>query len=255
MKINIPSLFGGIFIAISGSLLASSTTVPYSFSAGQKAIASQVNSNFSALASAINQLDSRVSTVEATTSSGTKENISISQNDIPVGSVITVGGIQYTITQFEVPRYDTDEAYLVKYPSSYDFTTGTAYSSIEVAGVHAGDVNGFESNKSATINEFNALIGEGYSYTSQLTTSNAGRQVTASFYQYLSAAISLGPQTRISIFLRVAKPNSTSTSPTRSANASDISTAYPPTINAAERAIIKSNLRTLLSYITVKKKA
>ena len=52
-------------IGINSDVWAGSVLVPYSFAGGTKAMASEVNSNFNALATEVNDNDSRIAALEA----------------------------------------------------------------------------------------------------------------------------------------------------------------------------------------------
>ena len=94
--------------------------LPYTFSAGAPAKASQVNANFSAL-------DGRISAVEGGGGNSCGLNYgfgrvepfhgySYSYVDLPVGSAVTVGGKQYEITRIPFLEFKTGDHYAVKMP-------------------------------------------------------------------------------------------------------------------------------------------
>lgn len=233
MKFSFTSLVAGIFIAVSGSLLASSVSVPFVFSSGQKAKASDINSNFTALASAINGIEARVNAVES--KAGTSKppiSFPVAQIDMSVGSKVTVSGVEYTIQQKEFPRFDTDEVYLVKFPTNSDnsFVMSTSvngsYDDNTISPLDSPDftvTNG--------INGFSTFGWESFYYSN--TSSNE-------FSQSISAYIYVGDKTRIP--LRFSSPRITG------------NTVYPTVKKSSEREQVRKNLRQLLSYVVITKK-
>lgn len=262
MKINVPSLLAGICIAISGSIFASSVSVPYIFTSGQKAKASEINANFSTLEEAINQLTNKISDVENDASTASdfsgaiiKEIISISQIDLPVGSKIAIHGTQYTIVQFEFPRFDTDEPYIIKFPSNKDFSKTFASESIYVGGTFKDEsAHAYQQLRRATISGLPATIGEGISFSNNLKINEGTRSTTAEFSQGINVTISIGTRTQIGLYFTHNEPKTTAASKGISTDSSDISHAYPPTPLESEREKIRADLRTLLNYIIIQKK-
>jgi hypothetical protein len=181
------------------------------------------------------------------------------QTDLPVGSKITVGSVTYTIAQMEVPRFDTAEVYLLKFPSGNDFATGNSSESISVAGCYAPETYAyaFSYSRITSLNGFDTLVNEAFNYSQQLAVSDSGRTISNHFTQSLSTAVHLGPQTRIYLSLNI--PSYTQSelkgsNPTRSADASGIISVYPPVLTSGQRDTERQNLLTLLSYVTIKKK-
>ncbi len=259
MKVNFVSLVAGVFLAISGSLLASSVTVPFAFSSGQKAKASDVNSNFTALASAINGIDGRVSSIES--KAGVNKppiGFSVSQTDMPVGSKVTVNGTEYTIAQFEFPRFDTDDVYIIKFPATGDFSTGNTGSSVFVQGAYTDqEISALDSpNFTVTngINGFPTFGWESPNYSASLSVSSSGRSFSTSFSQNLSTHIWVGDKTKLSLYLSAPTQTKNASSPIRSADATALVPVYPNVKISSEREQIRQNTRQLLSYVVIKKK-
>jgi len=182
----------GIVITVSGSLLAASTNLPYQFSAGGKAKASEVNANFNTLISAVNGIDGRITSLEQANGQTTPIRFTVNQNDLQVGSVITIGGFSYTIVQFEIPRFDSDEIYLLKYPSRSNFTSGNSSDNVYVSGnLHDTSI----ADQITSLNGFDTLIFKNYSFNSTLNTSASGRTVSSYYSQNIYTRILLGTQT------------------------------------------------------------
>lgn len=229
MKVNFVSLVAGVFLAVSGSLLASSVSVPFTFSSGQKAKASDINANFSALTNAINDVDGRISKIESKVGSSKPiTSIPITQIDMPIGSKITVNGVEYIILQREFPRFDTDEVYVVKFPAD----SKDSVQSMMVSGSY--DDNGIDSLDSPNYTVTNGINGfPTFGWESFYYSSNG-------FGQSLSAYIYVGDNTRFPLTFR---------SPVNTG--SDV---YPTVKKKLEREQIRKNLRQLLSYVVVNKK-
>ncbi|OGR06170.1 MAG: hypothetical protein A2511_14220 [Deltaproteobacteria bacterium RIFOXYD12_FULL_50_9] len=241
----------GIVVAISGSLLAASTNLPYQFTAGGKAKAVEVNANFNTLNSALNGIDGRVTALEQ--SAPTR--ITVIQNDLPVGSTITIDGSPYTIVQFEVPRFDTDEIYLLKYPSPNNFTSGNSNESILVHNSGCStDHNSLSPKEITSINGLDTLIIENFNFQNSLATDTAGRTIRSSSGHFLYTCVSLGPQTSVIFSILAPSASLQGSNPTRSADASGIITVYPPNKTSAQLNTESQNLHNLLSYVTIKKK-
>jgi len=85
----------GIIISVAGTIAASTVKLPFVFSAGEKAKASEVNSNFNAIASAVNDIDGRVATLEQNPMTTVPEFITVNQVDLPVGANVTIGATTY----------------------------------------------------------------------------------------------------------------------------------------------------------------
>lgn len=86
--------FAGFLIFMFSTTVLADTTVPYTFTAGTQAKASEVNANFAALAAAINNLSSGVLPSGATLRGvwGPSANIS--------GSTSGIDGVQYSVISF-----------------------------------------------------------------------------------------------------------------------------------------------------------
>lgn len=122
MKRNVTSFVAGLFLAVSGSLVAGSASVPYVFSSGQKAKAAEVNANFK-------NLDDRVKSLESTSSSGASTTpndphaISYNYVSANAGYEFTLGDIKYRLVRVPVKGPD-GKLFFVTFPTKL-----TAYSS------------------------------------------------------------------------------------------------------------------------------
>ena len=246
MGINMkpPAFFlAGITIAISGSIFANSVELPFTFYAGETAKASEVNANFQALAESIDTLDERLAPLESTE----KELIEVEQINLPVDTKVTVGETTYTIVQFEFPRFDTDETYTIRFPSSENFDSSSAHENISVSGYY--DSIDWSSNLFTQINGFEASIGEGYYFNSSLTESTA----TTRFYQHLNLSVRVGDITSVGISFQTPQISHSAANANHIPDSSALISAYPTTQTKPERDINKENLRKLLSYVVIEK--
>lgn len=125
MKNNIASFMAGLFVAVSGSLVAGSASVPYVFSSGQKAKASEVNANFKSL-------DDRVKSLESTTGGGNSTTpndphaISYSYVSANAGYEFTLGDSKYRLIRAPVKGPD-GKLFFVTFPTKLNdySSTGT----------------------------------------------------------------------------------------------------------------------------------
>lgn len=117
MKMNFKSLVAGMLIATSGSLLASSTTLPFTFQSGEKAKAAEVNANFSALAGAVNNLDTRTATLESNTPAA-PIGIDLPQVNAAVGSTVVILGATFVIKEDTFNDPFNNATYKIKYASN-----------------------------------------------------------------------------------------------------------------------------------------
>ncbi|HLQ25382.1 MAG TPA: hypothetical protein VK138_05810, partial [Acidiferrobacterales bacterium] len=86
---------------------ATSTGVPFIFSAGSPARASEVNANFAALQAQIDNL----------TSGPSFQTVNVTRIDAAVGSQVTIAGQVFTICERIVPNLNSDAQYRVRFPS------------------------------------------------------------------------------------------------------------------------------------------
>lgn len=168
---------------------------------------------------------------------------------------MTIGGVTYTIVQFEVPRFDSDEVYLLKFPAAEaDLTATYSYQRVDASGAYPGDAAGFVPIRVTTLSGFNTLIGESFNFSSTLTNDSSGRRVQNAFSQGIGASILLGPETRISLHFGSRRLSGENTDPVSSADASNLTTVYPPTRVRRHRPITRQQLRNVLSYVSLRKK-
>lgn len=267
----------GLLAAAGLSAFAAQISLPHRFSSGSPARASEVNANFDAVRDGVNGLDGRVSgldgrvnavdsranaldsridALESGTEATQPTQFTTDPIDLEPGTEIVVGGRPYTIAELEVPRFDDDSVFIVRYPAAGDaFDTGTGYASVFVRGAHPGETTTSLSTLVTTISGFNAAIGEDLHYNPRLTVTNNGRSVQNNYTQYQSVSIQLGPRTALAVTLSV-PGSSIGSNPTRSASAVDLA---PPFSSgavplAAQRAQIRADLRELLRYFSVRAK-
>jgi hypothetical protein len=90
-------------LAVSGASVADSVTIPHAFSSGGTAVAAEVNANFSAVSSAVNDNDTRITTNSANITTNTN-NISANTSDIEsnTGRITTLENAQGGTTYVSV---------------------------------------------------------------------------------------------------------------------------------------------------------
>lgn len=86
--------------------------IPHNFVNGNVADANQVNNNFTSLDTELSKLDVRIDNLEAT--SGTYEPERTYKYErqavtMPLGSIVTIGGVEYKIIKISVPMYEGND--------------------------------------------------------------------------------------------------------------------------------------------------
>lgn len=187
-------------------------------------------------------------------------NLAVVQQDLPVGTNITVGGVKYQIVQFEVPAFDSDKIYLVKFPVDGDVASTTSNYFSAYVYVY-GSTTPQTPHQSNTINVtgtglsgFKAFYDEGYSYTGSYarfgSQSSLANQLTLSN----SVGIQLDPKTYVSISLASKESSQSATSAT---HIPDTTTKLKATPTASTRTLRNKFLvdsRALFKYVVIKEK-
>lgn len=242
-------VIAGLTVAVIQSAVAD-VTVPHIFQPGETARAAHVNENFDSLLSATNDLTERVGEIEAETGAEAPDTFSVEQSKVPVGSTVFVGGKEYTIVQFEVPRHDQDTTYLLRFPTSADVLgEGTSHEQVFVRGAYPDDPTTIIGALKTELNGFNTAISESMDFISRLRTSDDGSFVENTFLQRLSATIMLGPDTRVSLHFSSRAEPETGEGSNRTADTSTLASVMPPVRNQTDRDLHREQLRELLTYV------
>jgi len=220
-------------------------TVPFQFSSGEVASASQVNANFAALASAITTLQSQLGLAFTPTA------LNVTQTPQPLGTTVTVDGVPYIITRTSIPAFATDTRVWVDVPVPLGSDVSSA---ISVSSSVQGGFSALQASKSpltATINGINIGCSEGFFYfvdPSSGTSGTSPRSGEQAYSQSLSCTAQIDSNTRLSLgFQPQSNATVTGTSPTP-ADFSNVD-PYAVTPLAARRAQIQADLRSLLAYV------
>jgi len=157
MKRSIISLATlAVFLVIGGSAEAGQLTIPNSFSSGATASASQVNANFTAVETAVDDNDTRI-TANATAITG-----KLSTSGGTVSGTLNVGTLAFTGTKTHYVNVNAwefrpkDETYARYYSWFYLYGSDTGSSQGYVAGVNLPDgavvtaIDGYAYDNSAT---------------------------------------------------------------------------------------------------------
>ena len=201
-------------------------------------------------------------------------NLTVVQEDLPVGQSITVAGIKYQMMQFEVPVFGSDTIYLVKFP----VIDGTAapevtplYAHISVysgskpfgrtlsgAGgviLQPGDVPNTINAGSTGLSGFQAFYAEGYGYS-------ANYNYTAPHYARLenrlglgnAVAIQLDAKTYVSLILANKITSQSAIGENHIPDTSGSLHATPTALTRAQRNKFLVDSRALFKYVSIKEK-
>ena len=187
-------------------------------------------------------------------------NLVVTQQDLPVGTNITVGGVKYQIMQFEVPAFDSDKIYLVKFPVDGDPASTTDYFSayVYVYGSTTGQ-GAFQGNtinvNSTGLSGFKAFYDESYGYNASYGRYN-NSQSTLSNSLTLSNSVGVQLDAKTYVSLSLANKNA-SQNLTSTAHIPDTTTKLHATPTASTRALRNKFLvdsRALFKYVIIKEK-
>ena len=247
-----------VLFATTGSLQAQ---IPHTFQGGQPARAAEVNQNFAYLESRIRDLDRG--------GTGTFPDplpfIDIMQTDSPVGAEITIGEHNYVIMQYEIPRFDTDEIWLLRVPARKPISEseGSVIASfVTVYGTYRGTSDFYrrhwrmEDGVAIRLNDFDAVIDEGYTFSAMnIPTGRAhGQVLTNEFKQDIYLTIELGPQTYVEIFYWTPWEKREQFREPWSADLSNFVSVYPPTPDSGGRETVRQYLQELVSHVWLERK-
>ncbi len=202
-------------------------------------------------------------------------NLVVAQQDLPVGTLITVAGIKYQIMQFEVPAFDSDKIYLVKLPVDGDpastTTSFTAYISVYGASTSIGSGGTMPSYAGLTtqpahmtntinvassgLSGFKAFYAEGYGYS-------------ASYYRYPAShsaidnrlglsnvvGIQLDAKTYITVNLANKHREQSAYGEGHIADTSNSLHATPTALTRTQRNKFLVDSRALFKYVVIKEK-
>lgn len=186
-------------------------------------------------------------------------NLAVVQQDLPVGTNITVGGIKYQIMQFEVPAFDSDKIYLVKFPVSDDPASTTDYFSSYV--YVYGSTTPQTPHQANTINVtgtglsgFKAFYDESYGYNASYGRFSSRSTIS----NQLSLSNSVGIQLDAKTYVTLSLANKDTTQTVSStAHTPDTTTKLKATPTASTRALRNKFLidsRALFKYVVIKEK-
>jgi hypothetical protein len=112
-------LYTTIFcLLFAGITNAANVNVPNTFTSGAPARAAEVNENFSALDSAVNDNSARLDVMEAGTGSTYPPLVELNVSGVNAGpgDMVDVGGETAEIFEYIFRRFDTDEEFVLEYP-------------------------------------------------------------------------------------------------------------------------------------------
>lgn len=186
-------------------------------------------------------------------------NMAVVQQDLPVGTNITVGGVKYQIMQFEVPAFESDKIYLVKFPVSGDPASTTDYFSAFV--YVSGSTTPQTPHHTNTINVtgtglsgFKAFYDEGYGYNA--TYGRFSSRSTISNQLSLSNSVGIQLDAKTYVTLSLANKDTTQTV-NSTAHTPDTTTKLKATPTASTRGLRNKFLidsRALFKYVVIKEK-
>lgn len=171
---SISGLTGGALIAISATLVAAPLTTPNSFTAGTAARASEINANFNAVATAVNDNNSRITTIES--------RVTTAGNIVLGPSTATAGNILKGTASF-IHNFGTNNTFVGVSAGNFtmtgsDNTVAGAFALLNNAGGVANTAIGAAALQSNISGSGNIAIGQfaGFLNTgsSNITIGNAG---------------------------------------------------------------------------------
>lgn len=181
-------------------------------------------------------------------------NLTVVQEELPVGKAITVGGVAYQMVQFEVPSFENDKIYLVKFPSaSGEYFSGN----VSVYGSTTPQFNFMQDtiNASTTgLNGFKAFYDESYNYNADYYFDGSDGRIS----NYLNLAnrvvIQLDKKTSVSLLLG---EKSTRKNVSIIYSTPDTTTklkAAPTALTKSQRNKFLLDSRALFKYVSIKEK-
>lgn len=245
-------LFIAASLAVSNTYADNTVAVPYQFSDGGVASASQVNANFTALANAVTKANGDIASLQSRVGpSVTPTELNVTQTPLPPGSTITVGGVSYIIVRTSVPAFATDTRVWIDVPVA----VGSGGHVISVASDASGSfyaLNYSSSKIATTISGVRINCTEQFSYYISAAignTSPSSRSGNQSYSQYLACFGNIDANTGVTITLSI--PTAIALVAGTASSPEDLSDVDPYTVTPvkSKREQIRSDLRRLLSYV------
>lgn len=178
------------------------------------------------------------------------------QENLAPGATITVGGIKYQIVQFEVPSFENDKIYLVKFPMDISSTTYVS-GHVSVYGSTTGQQPFMDNtiNAGSTgLNGFKAFYDEGYNYNASYTRYSGQSSLNNNLLLTNNVGIQIDNKTFVALSLA---SKSTSQTVNTTAAAPDTTTKLKATPTAMTRSLRNKFLldsRALFKYVSIKEK-
>lgn len=252
-----------ISVLVSLSTYADPLTVPNTFNSGTPARASEVNANFGAVVSSVNNLDGRLKAIESQLP--TPQILTFVKNELPVGSVVSIDGIDYVIAQIEVPQISSDNIMLIKFPTSASAVISgvdagfAVYGYGEYAPVTASSECEYASLQ-AVIDGYKTKISFGYSFMDSISISSSNSTTfSKNFTSYYQLGICLDNTTivylRDDAFNNGPGYSSSVQVVGRSVNGENLLSTYPVSMDTfAKREAMRTKALHLLPYVSVRPK-
>ncbi len=185
-------------------------------------------------------------------------NLVVAQQDVAVGTNVTVAGVKYQIMQFEVPAFDSDKIYLIKFPVEGNPASTTDYFSafVSVYGSPTGqdpfDLNTI--NGSSCLNGFKTYFHENFNYNANYNRISSQSNLNNSLTLSSNVGIVLDGKTYVSLSIASKSTNQNLTSPTHTADTSTKLHATPTALTKSQRNKFIVDSRALYKYISIKEK-
>lgn len=224
----------GFLFGLAGAVVASTVTIPHTFTSGTPAKAAEVNANFNAVKTSVNDNAARILDLEKATGIVAVQELTVTPLDPVPGETVTIRGKDFTILQAEIPKLDSDEIYVLRFPSS------GASASIFVNANYEGAPSSTErTNLVAEIDGFSVRIFEKQNYSQSVSIGSFSEELS----QSIGVNIQLGEHQAVSILSSLQFTRSTASGP------------MPIVESEAARELVRQDLRELLRYIRITKKS
>jgi len=162
------------YLLVAGVTNAADVNVPNTFKSGAPARAAEVNENFSALESAVNDNAARLDAVEAGAGSPFPPlvDLNVPAVDAGPGDMVDLGGETGEIFEYIFRRFDTDEEFVLEYPQLASDTVSmrvmlvrnpplSQVGSPGEANTYSFSMRGFDSRLSQSYGVIQQIVGTG----------------------------------------------------------------------------------------------
>ncbi len=192
--------------------------LPYTFTAGTPAKASEVNQNFNALDSNIGSVESRVKTLEKFTcayASQQSHKVTYQAKSSTLGQIIILNDKKYRIVEVPFREFSSGDLYKIRLPVK---EVTSKYAPSYVSGrLSTGHSNGHNDCSSLTISGFPAQLffneSRNISFSNESGQSGAEIEFESTLGASISGSIRIG-ETNVSFYFTDTKSETTSTSTT-----------------------------------------